>query len=643
MSLAGLFLAVILFLSLNVLSGNTLRSARLDLTQEGLFTLSQGSMRIVRAIPEPIRLRFYFSEKLANQLPAVKTYGLRVRELLEEYVNRSDGRIRLEVIDPEPFSDAEEAAVRVGLQAVPLGAGDNLYFGLVGTNTIDDRQVVPFFSRDKEQFLEYDLTRLIHNLSDPKKPVVGLLTGHQMNADVSPLMRFGGGPQPWAIVDYIRDVFDLKALDPRDLALDDGIDILLIVHPKGLDERALYAIDQFVLRGGRAVVYVDPYSEIEARGRQQRQRQRMMGGGDAASGLEKLLNAWGVSVSPDIVVGDFEAAQQVNAGQAGRTRIVRYLVWLRLAGERLNRDDVVTADLGPVIVANAGVVDRLEDGKTEVTPLITSSPQSMRMEAELVRYGPAPERLLQIFKPGDVSQMIAARIAGEVSSAFPDGPPKVKADKDAADDKAEGKTAETPVAPHLQRSQRPIGVIVVADTDLLHDQFWLRRQNLMGQDLIVPIAANADFLVNALDNLAGSNDLIGLRSRGKSERPFVAVEKLRRAAERKFLAEERALKEKLEATKSRIAELESKAKAGGGALLTAEQQSSIQEARQQILKTRRELRGVQHNLNRDIERLETRLKFANIGLMPIAIAVIAVIIALLRHRRRRRRAETELS
>lgn len=623
-ALMALVLAGILCLSINIFSSNTLRSARLDLTEEGLYTLSAGSRRILSEIPEPIRLRFYFSEKLATQLPNVKSYGLRVRELLEEYVNLSQGKIHLEIIDPEPFTEDEDDAVRLGLQAVPIGTGDSLYFGLVATNTIDDRQVVPFFSREKEAFLEYDLTRMLYNLSDPKKPVVGLISGLEMNADASPMMRFSGGPQPWAIIASIRDVFDLKTLDPRQGIVPKDVDILMITHPLGLDDRALYAIDQFVLAGGRALIFVDPYSEVTAR-TQQRGRQQNIG--LASSEFEKLLNTWGVSVPTSHVIADYDAAQQVNAGQGGQTRVVRYLVWLQMGAENLNPDDVVTADLGPMILANAGSIKQLPEAKITVTPLISSSTHAMPMETNLVRFGPAPDRLLEIFKADGKRHVIAARLDGIAKSAFPDGPPKSKG----------GKTdAKAGSAPHLKESSKPIDVIVVADSDLLHDQFWLRRQNLLGQDVIVPIAANADFVINALDNLSGSSDLIGLRSRGKSTRPFIVVEAMRRAAEQKFLAEERKLKDSLEKSKSRIAELESRAKAGSGSLLTPEQQAEIQSARAQVLKTRKQLRDVQHNLNRDIDGLEARLKFANVGLMPLAVAVIAAILALIRLRRRRR-------
>lgn len=630
-AVVALFLAAFLFVSINVFSANTFRSARLDLTQEGLYTLSEGSIRILAGIPEPIRLRLYFSEKQAVQLPNVKSYGLRVRELLEEYVSRAGGKITLEVIDPEPFTQAEDDAVRLGLRAAPMTTGDNLYFGLVATNTIDDRQVVPFFSREKEAFLEYDLTRMIFNLSDPKKPVVGLITGLQMNADASPMLRFSGGPQPWAIAASIREVFDLRVLETLAGVIPTDIDVLMVAHPLGLGEQTLYAIDQFVMAGGRALIFVDPYSEVTARSQR---RGQPPGAALASSTLDRLLLAWGVSVPTDHVIADYEAAQEVNAGRAGNQRIVRYLVWLQLTPANMSANDVVTADLGPMILANSGTVMIREGTKTRITPLITTGDQAMRMDTNIIRFGPAPDRLLETFKADGDIHMIAARLSGTVASAFPDGRPPLK-----PPGKGQGKAEKSPDGkPHLKESSKDIGVIVVADTDLLHDQFWLRKQNLAGQEMIVPISANADFVINALDNLAGSSDLIGLRSRGKSTRPFIVVQSMRLAAEQKFQAEERKLKATLEEAKGRIAELESRAQSGAGSLLTPQQQEKIQTIRGQLLNTRKQLRDVQLVLNRDIDALEAKVKFANVGLMPLAVAIIAAVLALLRLRRRRRRA-----
>ena len=634
LSILGLALAAVLALAVNVLAFNGLRSARLDLTQDKLYTLSDGSRRVLQSIEEPITLRFYFSEKLATQTPQVNAYGQRVREMLEEFENVADGKIRLEVIDPEPFTEAEDDATRAGLQPVPLDSTTNLWFGLVGVNAVKDRETVPYFSQEKEQFLEYDLTRLVYNLSEPEKPVVGLITQHQMNADVSPLMQFSGrAPQPWAIVGFLRENFELKTVDPSAGEIPDDVKLLLVVHPAQLPAKTLYAIDQFVLRGGKALVYVDPLSEVAVAFRQQSMT-------PDASNPKKLLAAWGLALEEGKVVGDWQAAQQVNIGMAGSPKVMRYLPWLELRDQRVSREDVVTGDLGAITVASAGSLVKLDGATTEVTPLITSSKESALFDADELRGGPDPQRLVQNFKPTDRTYVIAARVSGPAKTAFPDGPPKEeeKGDEGAAPKPASA-APEQPAKPHLAESQQPINVIVVADTDTLYDQFWVRAQELFGQRVMVPTAANADMALNALDNLSGSADLIGLRSRGKSTRPFEVVDALRRDAEQQFLEQERQLNEKLNETQKRIQELQGKAQASGGALLTPEQQAEIESAREEVLKTRQELRAVQRALNRDIERLEARVKFANIGLIPLVVAVVAVVLALVRQQRRRRRAE----
>lgn len=628
LSVSGLVLALIAFIAVNVFSNNAFRAARLDLTADKLFTLSDGSRRIIASIEEPISLRFYYSAEQANKLPTIKSYGNRVREMLEEYVNISGGKIRLEVVDPEPFSDLEDQAVRAGLQNVPFAAGESLYFGLVGSNTTDDDETIAFFSRDRANFLEYDLTRMIYNLTDPKRPVVGLISGHQMNAHVNKLMRMGGGPEPWAIVDAIRDVYKLKLQSPDVDPLDKDLDVLLIIHPVGLSNKALYAIDQFVLGGGRAIVYVDPHSEIADSARrapQMRGRPPM----PTVSELEKLLNAWGVSVDEKKFLGDFAVAQQVNAGVGGTPKIIRYLAWLQFTEANYNKDDVITSNIGPVIMASAGTITAREGATTTLTPLISSSDQAMLYDIGEIQAGPQPDRLIETFKADGKRHVAAARVSGPVKSAFPDGAPKPVSEADKED------AVKNPPPPHVAESKGDINIMVVADADMLYDQFWVRKQKVLGQTVMVPLSSNGSMLINALDNMAGSSDLIGLRSRGTSERRFEVVEDLRRAAERQFLNQERDLRKKLEETQKKISELESKASAGSGALLSAEQQKAIQEARAEVLKTRRELRDVQHSLNKDIENLESKLKFINIGLVPIAVAFFALALAAYRQRRRR--------
>ncbi len=631
---AALIVAAILTVALNVIAANGFRSARLDLTADSLYALNPGSRNVLASLEEPVTLRFYFSERVANQTPQLKRYGQRVREMLEQYALIAEGKIRLEVIDPEPFTDQEDDAVRNGLGTVPITVDENLYFGLVGTNTVDDREVISFFQSGKEAFLEYDLTRLIYNLSEPRKPKVGLITAHQMNQDISPLLTFGGrGPQQWAIVPQLRAVFELETIDLEAATIGEDIDVLLLVHPPRLSPEMSYAIDQFVLGGGRAVVMVDPFSEVGAAFSNQ---QRQAGGAlvPESSKLDKLFAAWGVELAVDQFVGDWNHAQRVNVGGMGGAKAMRYLSWLALRPATYDRDDVIMAGLGPIVVASAGSLSKREGATTEFKSLIRSSAESMLFASSFLRSGPKPRNLIANFKATEDRYVMAARISGMIKSAFPDGRPKPEAEAEVKA-KADEKPAD---APHIAESKVAINLVIVADGDMVFDQFWTREQDLLGQRLFVQTAANADFVINALDHLAGSEDLISLRSRGKSERRFEVLAALRREAEKAFLDQERVLAEKLEATRKRLVELQGKARpgAGGGSLISKKQQAEIGKAQVVIRQTRRELRDVQHDLNKDIDRLETRLKFANIGAVPVLIGLLALGLAVTRAARRRR-------
>lgn len=632
----GLVAAFALFFAVNVGSNQGLRDARLDLTQARLYTLSDGTRNVLKNVQEPITLRFFFSDKLASQAPQLKQYGQRVRELLERYAALSGGKIRLEVIDPEPFSEAEDRAVQAGVQAVPLGqSGQNLYFGLIGSNSVDKQEIVPFFQAEKEQFLEYDLTKLVYALTNPKKPTVGIIGALPLEYGPGGMMAaMRGQAQPYLILGQIKQFFDVKMLEGQPAQIDDKIDLLLLAHPKDLNDEMQYAIDQFVLRGGRLIVFADPYSETMAAMPNPMTGQPMPGG-DSGSLLPKLFQSWGVEVAPDKFVADLTLAQRVQTGRSGPAAVVDYLPWLAVPGDRLSHEDVITADLTNINFASVGSIKKLEGGTTSVTPLIRSSDKAMLMDTGELKGDPNPQALAEAFKPTGEIYTLAARITGPAKTAFPDGPPKVEPKEGEKKDEA----AKPPAAPQIKESAKPINVILVADADLLDDRFWVRTQQMFGQQLYVPMAANADMVVNAIDNMSGSGDLIGLRSRGKSQRPFEVIDGLRREAERQFLARERGLQKKMEETEKKIAELQSKSDgpangSAGNALITAEQQAAIEQFRADLLSTRKELRDVQRDLNRDIERLQLGVKFINIGLMPLLAALVAIGLGIAWRRRR---------
>lgn len=627
LGVAALALAVVLFLAINIFSEAAIKGVQVDLTENKLFTLSEGTKETLAAVKEPITLRFFSTRKLVETTPGLTAYGDRVQELLERYVGLSNGAIRLELIDPEPFSPEEDRAVGFGLSGVPITeAGDLGYFGIAATNTTDDTDVIPFLTPQREQFLEYDLTRMINNLANPKKKVIALVAGIPLDSD--PLKKY----KAWALVDQLKQFFEVRpqGLTPK---ITDDVDLVMIVHPFGLSDESKYAIDQYVLRGGKAMVFVDPHAEEGARSNQALRLPPGMG-----SDLPKLFKAWGIKFDKNKVLGDLKAGQRVQAGvdSFGRPIITRYVAWTSYGPENINSTDVTSSQLRLVNFGTPGFFEVAEGATVKVEPLITSTESSGPFSADMVRRDPKPADILQQFKPQDKTYILAARLSGTVKSAFPDGPPKDDSKKDAKKDGDKDDKA-APMKPHLTESAKPANIIIVADTDFIADLFWVRTQDLFGQTVTVPTANNADFVVNAADNLSGSSSLIGLRSRGLSARPFELVEDIQNEAEDKYRTKERSLVQELADVEKKMQELQTTERAKSGAVLSPEQQEAIGKFRARVLEIRRELRSVQLNLRRDIDDLDAQLKLVNIAAMPAAVAIFAVIVALVRRNRKRAR------
>jgi ABC-type uncharacterized transport system involved in gliding motility auxiliary subunit len=625
----------LMLISVNIIAGR-LFAWRLDLTGEHLYTLSRGTQRTLARIEEPITLRFYYSTRLADEAPSYGVYAQRVRELLDQYVAAAHGKIRLEVYNPLPFSDVEDRAVAFGLQGVPLDvAGEQVYFGLAATNSTDDQQVIAFFQPERERFLEYDLTKLVHSLAFPKKTVVGLISTLPLEGDMMAMMR-GRPAEPMAIMEQLQQLDTVKPLAANVDAIPPDVDVLMLAHPQNLPEKTLFAIDQFVLKGGKALVFVDPLSELQA----SHPSQLNPPGSPTASNLERLFKSWGFEVPANTVAGDRRDAQRVGVPSSrGSTRPLDYIAWLNLKADNLNRNDMITADLSHVMMASAGIIEPIEGAKTTIEPLITTSPDSMKIPAEKLTGLPDVAGLLAEFKPDNKRYILAAHVTGMAESAFPDGPPKPP--EPAKPEAKEGETPPTaepaPAADSLKQSAKPINVVVVADTDMLDDKFWLQKQEFFGQRLLVPTANNGDFVANAIEVLAGGDDLVGLRSRGTSARPFEVVERIQGEAQARYSAEERTLQAKLKDTQAKLASLTGKDQANAPANLSAEQTKAIEEFRADMVQTRRQLRDVQAALRSDIGRLKTGLEFFDIALIPIIVAAAAIVLGALRLRRRSRR------
>lgn len=642
---AGLVVLAVAVIVVTVFSDMLFKGARVDLTEGKLYTLSEGSRNIVRKLDEPLDLYFFFSDSTSSESLGVRSYAKQVRELLEEFAQASDGKIKLTVIDPEPFSEDEDRAAEFGLQSVPINNVDSIYFGLVAQyGQVDDEATpeensrpslqIPFFQAERQQYLEYDIAKMIYQVSQKKQPTVGMIAGLQVNGGVDMMMR--QPLNPWLTIAQIQQLFEVQEIEAgaQDISVDD-YNLLLVIHPKDLSEESLFAIDQYVLKGGHAVFFVDPVAE-----------QDTMSMEKASQDLNKLFNAWGVDVAMNQFIGDAQLALQVG-GQ--NRQPVRHLGILQLTDQNLARDPIMTGQLETLHLSTAGAIRKLDEATTDVLPLMTSSEFAMPIAAEKMATLEDPRTLQDGFEPDGRIYDFAVQITGRVKSAFPDGVPVSEGaeegeDKpdaagdemaDTADSDSDQETEESaePME-YLKESADSINVVIVADTDVLSDRLWVQVQQMFGQQIASPFADNGNFFFNTVEFLAGSADLIGIRGHGRYFRPFTAVKSMQREAEARFQSVEEELQQRLQTIEQQLAELQGQQGNQNEITLTPEMEAQLMEFQQERIRIRKQLRDVQHQLNKDIEQLDFKLKVINIALVPFILTLIAVAVAFFRRRKK---------
>ena len=622
LSTSSLALLAVAFIVAVSVTNQVFKGWRVDLTENNLYTLSDGTRSLLANLEGTVNLNFYFSDQASQAMPSLRNYANRVREMLEEFEAEADGNIRLNVIDPLPFSEDEDRAAQFGLQGVRLGTSpDAVYMGLAGTDSIDNEEIIPFFQPDKETFLEYDIAKLVSTLSSPKRPVIGLISDVQMAGSFDPQTQRMS--QPWVVYQQAQQLFEVRNLGTSLVQIADDISLLWIVQPKDLSKDTLYTIDQFVMNGGNAIIFVDPVADVDPVAMEgMPQGMPPMGQG---SDLPELFDAWGITFSTEEVVADAELALQISGMDR---RPVRHYGYVGVTGEHMSADNIVTADLSVVHVATGGAVGGVENGPLTVEPLLSSSSNAQTMPATRFSFVPDPAALQDGFAPQGDPFTLAARFNGSLSSAFPDGPPPTNISLADGDD-----TAVRSYADHRTHSSGPVNLIVVGDVDMLADHLWVQVQNLFGQQLTNAFASNGAFVVNALENLSGSSDLIGVRSRASFTRPFTKVESLRVDAEARFRTTEERLQRELDETERRLVELQSAREDSGNILLTPAQQGEIDRFVDQRGVIRQELRAVQRGLDEDIERLGTIVKVINIGLVPTLLTGFVLIAVWRRNRK----------
>ena len=643
-----LSVAVALLVSVGLISA--LPSIRIDLTEDDLFSLADGTRNIVSGLEEPIELLFFYSESATEDQPQIRSYGTRVQELLREIVIASGGNLVLSIVDPEPFSEEEDLATQYGVQPVPVTqGGQGIYFGLVAVELDNEKdpalrvsETMPLIRPDQEQFLEYEFMQLVTRVANPDLKVVGLLTTLDIDGGFDPMT--GQATQQWMITDYIRQLYDLRRIETNTEIIEEDVDILMIVHPEGLSEQTLYAIDQHVMRGGETFVFLDPTADSMV---SRSERGSMIPAG-MRSDLPGLLEAWGVDYASDKVLTDNTLALRVQMGQGSRP--VAHIGMIGANRTALAGDDIITRRLENLNLSSVGALAPRDGATTRFEPLIQSSSDAMLMNASLLEDVLDPSVLFDEFVSANERYTIAARVSGVISSAFPEGRPVSKdAAADASEEEAEAdddndsdeariekaNSDSATVEGHLTRTSGETNILLFADTDVLTDRLWVQVAQFMGQRIPQPYANNGDFVINALDNLSGGADLVSIRSRGRYSRPFERVVKLQREADDRLRTEEAALLERLAETEEQLAALNTDE---GGQLLgqlTPEIQTEIDRFNAELLDTRRSLRDVQFQLTADIEALGSNLKWFNTAAIPMLLTVIALFMSLTRARRRR--------
>jgi ABC-type uncharacterized transport system involved in gliding motility auxiliary subunit len=622
-SVLGVIAVAAIAIGINMFADARLANVQLDLTQGKIYTLSPGTKQVLADLKEPVTLRLFYSRQLGSTVPAYGTYADHVREMLRDYASISHGKVKLEFFDPEPFSDTEDRAMAYGLQAAPLDQGaTQVYFGLAGTNLEDDERTIPFFQAERERFLEYDLTKLVYELSNPARPVIGVMSSLPLEGDPRGMMMRGEGGQPYASAVLLRQTNTVKTVATDVQVIDPDIQVLLVAEARNLSPATLYAIDQFVMRGGKLMAMVDPWSEATAA----TPSQTGMPPTDTHADLKSLFDAWGIEFDPSKVVGDLTGAWRVRAG-GERAQAVNYVAWFNIRAG-VNHDDPATADLQQVTVASSGYLAKAANASIDFTPILTSSDRSGVMSVDEVKM-PDPAKVLAGFKPEGGPRVIAARVHGVLKSAFSE-PPPLQGDQKRPDN----------FPAHKAQTDGPANMVVVADSDILADRFWVRMADFLGQQVATPFSDNGPFVANLVGTLTGSDALIGLRSRGDTNRPFTLVAAMQSDAEAKFRRTQQALQAHLDETQKQLKTLRS----GGGesdkakpdAVITPDQRSAIDAARQDMLETRQKLRAVQLELNRDISTLADEMRVFTIVLVPALLIVLAIAMGIVQRRRRAR-------
>lgn len=609
----GLVLAVIVFFSVNIIAAFTLKNYRTDLTQAKLYSLSEGSKQAIAQIKEPITIRFYLSGKLAKVSQIHASYAIRVIELLEQYAAASDGKIKLEIIDPEPFSKNEDEALTYGIKGIPVGnSSEYVYIGMTISNASDRRRVISLLDPSRERFLEYDITKYLTDLTRSKRPNVGIISTLPVDGRGEPHLAYPKYHPRWTIMKQIREIFDVRFISRQTLDIPQDIDVLMLVNPKKFSEETLYAIDQHVMRGGNLIVLIDPFSEVEVALGEVPYTIR--------PDLDRLFKTWGVSFEPTKFVADMELARTASHTEDEKSMQVKFPPWIGLNEHYLSPEDPITGTLSSVNLAYAGHFNiTKETADLTATPLMFSSRESQLLN-NTQGLSPDPAAMQRLFKASGRNYILGLRLKGTPESAFDKAPTR-------------NFLKQRPEA-HIEKAVRPVNIILIADSDFLADKYWTNKSNMLGVEQAYPFAGNGDLVVNALDNLSGAASLIDLRSKADWRRPFTVLEEMALKANRQYREQETKLYMELTAAQERLQKLTEASSMQNRELLTREDMAEIQMLQERVIALRSALRSVQSILTSNIAALQSFLIMVNVAFVPGLLVIVALFVAWRRRARR---------
>jgi ABC-2 type transport system permease protein len=618
-----------------LLSRKAVSGVQVDFTADNLYTLSDGTKSILGKVNQTITLKLYYSRVAAmngpDQIRFWNNYYLYVRDLLEEYSRISDGKIKLELIDPRTYSVEEEEAIRNGIRRFPISDDENFFFGMLATTELGKDEVIPFFEPNRQELVEYDVSKIVSSLMQRKKRVIGIMSSLPVMgpANMSPymmqMMQMQGKQieRPWRFTSQLQADYEVRSLKLDAHKVPDDVDFLMVIHPKKFEQKAIFAIDQFVMKGGKLMVFVDPHCVADRPPRDPRNPYAGMSH-DGSSQLNNLLVSWGAVV--------YTQTKKIAVDRAIATKTGRppqaFLPYLTLNEDCVSKNHKMVSDLNGIRMLFAGSIGR-HGGTAKFTPLLstTKTGNTWIPKDTISLNNPDPKRIQEEVQNGTEAVTLACLLTGEFTSIFPNGI-DIKDDSPPPPPTTQPATTQpkdkTKKIPAIKTAAKGATVLVVADVDILTDMLCYDNQ-FFGQS---QSGANVPFILNALEFLSGSEDLISIRSRGKFMRPFIVLDEIERQTDRETQVEVDAINAEIKAAQQELNDLDRPATEQDVALFEAkvmEQRRQIQEKMDDANSRLRKLKSVRRE---KVEALKGEMKFYNVAVAPAILLLIAIGLAL---------------